>query len=142
MKSIDSLPDRDAFKRPMYVLAIETPYNIKFLANDCPGCLRAWELRLTRRGWIDLGPNFGLSRIAPIRRMWSTYGRLYDEVFEGKYEGCVPEQIDGYDEEGLLYQHICPWMSGKPFNGPVDMNEMTLDPEEDPWNDDADWWKG
>lgn len=135
MKSIDHIPSREEFGRPMYILAVSTPYNIKFLGNDCPGCLRRWEYRLTKRGWIDLGESFGLSRLAPILRMWSTYGPHYDDIMDGEYEDCNPEQIDQYDEEGLLYQHICVKKGdGQPYAGPIDMDNLIED-------DDEDWWK-
>jgi len=119
MKSIDSLPERSQFDRPMFVLAIATPYNVKFMGNDCAACLHTWEHRLKTRGWIDLGEQFGRGRIAPILRMWTAYGTeesmsMYDELITyvdgmgGISECiCVPEKIDQYDIDGGLVPGTC-----------------------------------
>ncbi len=125
MKSIDTLPTREQFNRPMYTLAVSTPYNIKFFGNDCPGCILAWELRIRRRGWIDLGPNFGQSRIAPVLRTWTHVSKHYDDLYPEpapQYQHCCPEQIDSYDDDGLLYEHKC-GSSGEPPTGPIDPDE-------------------
>lgn len=147
IKSIDSLPDRSQFDRPMFVLAISTPRNVKFLGNDCAVCLRVWEHRLKKRGWIDLGEKFGRGRIAPILRMWTTYGygiiHMYDELM--KYENgmggvseliCVPEKIDQYDKDG-----------GQ-FPGPCILDGINSDsvskppyPDKDDYHEGPDWWK-
>lgn len=133
MRSIDPLPNPGIFDRPMYVLAIQTRWNIKFLGNDCPGCLRVWEQRLEKRGWIDLGPRFGISRIAPIQRMWAHYGRFYGKFHPVTvHPGCIPEQIDSYDKDGLLYQHTC-----KPAEAPSQDN---LDQAAEDFFDDDDYY--
>lgn len=144
MKTVDPLPEVGKFDRPMYTLAVETPYNIKFYRNDCPGCIRAWEMRLRRRGWIDLGPNWGLGRIAPVLRMWAMVGsQNYDELYPEAapaYQYCCPEQLDGYDEDGLLYSHQC----GMKMKDPQQIADIA--PEDDPWDDECwddaeeDWY--
>jgi hypothetical protein len=63
-----------------------------------------------KRGWIDLGPQFGKSRIAPIKRVWVYYGTEYNDFFpieHDAYQQCCPEQLDQYDDEGLLFNSTC-----------------------------------
>lgn len=138
MKSIDYLPPKSYFGREMFSLAVSTPYNVKFYLNDCPGCIRAWEKRLTKRGWIDLGPNFGQSRIAPVLRTWTHVSKHYDDLYPepaSQYQYCCPEQIDSYDDDGIwAYDHEYGG-SGGPYAGPVDLDEWFLDPEDDLWQE-------
>lgn len=109
------------------------------------------ERRLIERGWVDLGPQFGLGRLAPIKRIWTYYGSRYDDLIGPnalpKFEICQPEAIDAYDPEGQQYPHTCGDVNvlpDAPYNDPADLDEFYSDYDEEPFDDidDADWWKG